>query len=237
MLISLAMGKNVTSAGETATLRFQYMKLTHIAHLLTLVLLAITAWLAYQATEESQKANAKMDRLTAQQTALTAPTMQSVTMESDPSLMNSRSTVASAPALPVVSAPAASSLPPPPAAPTPPEPTAASLAAAGAPARPVTLAAPAALTPLQKRVKDAMSLGKVKDVVPEHGFVTFHAPGDVGLKEGQQFDLRRNAAVVGRITISAIEPDAVVANLDPKSVPSGLSVQAGDEIISIIPTH
>jgi len=227
------------------------MKLTHIAHLLTLVLLAITAWLAYQATEESRKANAKMDRLTAQQTSLTAPLMQSVTMESDPSLLTPP-TVANlaAPAVPVVSAPGGSSLPTPPAA--PPEPTAASLAAAGAPAvsaaptmvmtpaapaAPVTLAAPAALTPLQRRVKDAMSLGKVKDVVPEHGFVTFQAPGDVGLKAGQQFDLRRNAAVVGRITISAIEPDAVVANLDPKSVPSGLSVQAGDEIISIIPTH
>ena len=225
------------------------MKLTHLAHLLTLVLLAITAWLAYQATEESRKANAKMDRLTAQQASLTAPTMQSVTMESDPSLLNTpkaaSTPVAPAP-VPVVSAPASSSLPPSPTAPVAaPEPTAAALAAAGAPpapvvaasTAPVTLAAPAALTPLQRRVKEAMSLGKVKDVVPEHGFVTFQAPGDVGLKVGQQFDLRRNAAVVGRITISAIEPDAVVANLDPKSVPSGLSVQAGDEIISIIPTH
>ena len=225
------------------------MKLTHFAHALTIALLLVTAYLAYESLEESKRASEKLNRLTAQYPGAGSPAP--VSEIPVPGLPPSSPEAA----LPVVAA--TPSLPPTP-LPTPApvvpsvstEPTAASLAAvAGSPGLPQPPAAteptalppsaapagqPAPLTPLQRRVADAPSLGKISEVVPEHGFVTFSAPADVGLKEGMKFDLRRQAAVVGRITIVAVEPGAVLANLDAKSVPAGLSVQQGDEVISVI---
>lgn len=220
------------------------MKLTHIAHGLTLILIVVTAWLAFQANEESKKANAKMDRLTAQATSMG-------TFRPDAVETNGGSMLPSAAVIPTATPPTASVSPgsassvpavPPPVMPaaTPEQPTAAALArevmppASSPVAAPVAAAVPGVLTPLQKRVKEAPSLGKVQDFVAEHGFVTFNVVEDSGLKPGMKFDLRRDAAVVGRITIEAVEGKEVIANLDPKSVPAGVAVQKGDDIISVV---
>ena len=224
-----------------------HMKLTHLAHGLTLILIAITAWLAFQANEESKKANAKMDRLTAQATSmgsfqpdlaassgsmLPAPVVTPAAQASQtPSSSVSLSSVPAAqPSAPVVPPPVMSQA-------GGNEPTAASLAKEALPSTTpaaVPAAAPGQLTPLQKRVKESPSLGEVQDFVAEHGFVTFKVVEDSGLKPGMKFDLRRDSAVVGRITIEAIEGTEVIANLDPKSVPAGVAVQKGDDIISVV---
>jgi len=213
------------------------MKLTHIAQGLTLLLVIVTVWLAWQANEESKKANAKMDRLTAQATSMGSFSQAAFEQGSllppvaapAPAAPEPESPPASAsfsPGIPVVN----------PAPPAVSEPTGAELARASLPAPAPTGLAPGELTPLQKRVKDAPSLGKVQDFVAEHGFVTFQVVADSGLKPGMQFDLRREASVVGRIKIDIIEGTDVIANLDPKSLPAGVTVQKGDEIISVIPT-
>ena len=107
---------------------------------------------------------------------------------------------------------------------------------AGTPAPAVAAApdAPLPLTPLQRRVKDSPSLGKVKEVVADQGFVTLDAGTKQGVQKGLKFDLRRDSAVVGRISISDVEETEAVADLDPKSVPAGVTVKAGDEVISVI---
>ena len=224
------------------------MKLTHIAQALTLALLAVTAWLAYQATEEARMANEKMDRLTGRVTAAAADAAIAASQSAGSMLPAPAPPPAPdqavPPSQPAPAAPPAATAATPSAPQTAPEPTAAALARAGnpqaaasAPAGSAPAPAAAQLTPLQKRVLDAPSLGKITDVVPQHGFVAFKVPEGSGLKTGMKFDLRRNSAVVGRITVAAIEPDAVVADLDPKSVPAGVSVQVGDEVISIIMTN
>lgn len=90
------------------------------------------------------------------------------------------------------------------------------------------------MTPLQRHVKESPALGKVVEAVPEQGFVVLDTTSKQNVKTGMLFDLRRDAAIVGRVTVSAVEDTGTVANLDPKSVPAGISVQTGDEVIAVI---
>jgi hypothetical protein len=90
------------------------------------------------------------------------------------------------------------------------------------------------MTPLQRHVKESPALGKVVEAVPDQGFVVLDTTSKQNVKAGMLFDLRRDAAIVGRVTVSAVEDTGTVANLDPKSLPAGISVQAGDEVIAVI---
>jgi hypothetical protein len=119
------------------------------------------------------------------------------------------------------------------AAPTTPEPAPASVTAVVAPLAPVApLPAPVIDTPQMRVIRDAPSIGAVTGVNGEHGFVTLDAGSAKGLAAGQIYQLRRQASVVGSIRISAVEPDEAAADLDPKSVPPGVAVLPGDQIIT-----
>ena len=209
------------------------MKLSHIAQVLTLALLIITSYLAWQARDESIKAGTKVDLRTRQFREIVA---QAAAQQASPNLVPGLVTPLSAPSgaspsLPLLpsASPAASVTVP---APTP----APAMTTAPAGSTPSVPAAPveAPLTPLQRRVKDAPSIGTVKEYVAEQGFVTLAAGKKNGIKEGMKFDLRRDASVVGRVTISIAEDSEAVADLDPKSVPAGVTVKTGDEIIAVV---
>ncbi len=227
------------------------MKLAHIAQGLTIALLIATAWLAWQAQQEAASANRKLEQRL-QQSGLRAQESASPSLIPGGSMpvqmaplppMPTAADLAPAPA-PVVAAPA--SLPPLP-KPLPEIATAPAPAkqqpapgTAGSPAPAVAASAtppppgPAPLTPLQRRVKDSPALGKVSEAVMDQGFVVLDTTAKQNVKPGMVFDLRRDSAVVGRVTVSSVEADATIANLDPKTVPAGLSVQAGDEVIAVI---
>lgn len=118
---------------------------------------------------------------------------------------------------------------------TPPAEKPAATASAGSPAPSVaTVPSTPLLTPLQRRIKDSPSIGRVKEAVADQGFVTLDVGKKAGLKEGLKFDLRRDAAVVGRVTITIAEDGEAVADVDPKTIPQGIKVQAGDELISVV---
>ena len=211
------------------------MKLATLAQVLTVALLIITSYLAWQARDESIKASTKVDLQVQQIREVLA---QAAAQQASPNLVPGLATPmsmpvatpASLPPLPSTAAPASSSVTMAAAAPSA---TVATAPAGSAPSAPVTPAAPA-LTPLQRRVKDAPSIGAVKEYVAEQGFVTLAAGKKNGIKEGMKFDLRRDAAVVGRVTISIAEDNEAVADLDPKSVPAGVTVKSGDEIIAVV---
>jgi len=209
------------------------MKLSHIAQVLTLALLIITSYLAWQARDESIKAGTKVDLRTRQFREIVA---QAAAQQASPNLVPGLVTPLSAPSgaspsLPLLpsASPAASVTVPAP-TPAPAMTTAPAGSAPSVPAAPVE----APLTPLQRRVKDAPSIGTVKEYVAEQGFVTLAAGKKNGIKEGMKFDLRRDASVVGRVTISIAEDSEAVADLDPKSVPAGVTVKTGDEIIAVV---
>lgn len=242
------------------------MKLSHFAQALTLVLIAVTAYLSWQAQQEASKASAKVDQFTQQQRAVA-----SAQAEASASLVPGLATPMSMPA----PAPSASSLPPLPAAPpaAAPAPVVASapvqaIAAAPVPSVPSAAPAPVAskpsspgltpatpvsrpagsapiavapapspmplITPLQRRVKDSPALGKVKEALMEQGFVALDVGSKNGLKAGLKLDLRRDSAIVGRVTVTSVEEGEAIADLDVKSIPPGVKVQPGDELISIV---
>ena len=94
---------------------------------------------------------------------------------------------------------------------------------------------PPPLTALQKQIIAMPTIAKVKQYEKDAGFVIISAGKSQRVAKGTQFDLRRENAVVGRITIGdTIEEDESVGDLDPRSVPAGVVVEAGDEVIQVV---
>ncbi len=203
------------------------MKMLYLSVTLMLALLGATAYLAMQARDEAVKANVKMDLFTQQQRAVAAQNAAEVQMP-PPEAPKPAPTITTSTAPKTASLPAGS---PPTAASNPLTASAGSPAVAEAPA-PAAIEAP--LTPAQRLVKSAPAIAKVKEFVADQGFVVLSAGSKQGLSEGVKFDLRRDASVVGRIKISSVDDMESVANLDFKSVPAGVTVQAGDEVIGMV---
>ena len=198
------------------------MRLTHIALGLTLVLLGVTGYLAWEGQQEARGARAQLDLIRQQQQAQAdAASMPVNTIMRPPQ----PGQVAVSPVLPRPPAP-------PPIGIVQPGPGPASLP----PTSPVlAIPAPAPLTALQKQIIAMPTIAKVKQYEKDAGFVVISAGKSQRISKGTQFDLRRENAVVGRITIGdTIEDEESVGDLDPATVPTGVVVQAGDEVIQVV---
>lgn len=87
---------------------------------------------------------------------------------------------------------------------------------------------------LQVKIKGLPSIAKVKSFNPDYGFVELDAGKNKNLETGMHFDIRRDAMIVGKVTIGdTIEDGSSIADVDPKSVPVGVVLQPGDEIIQM----
>ncbi len=200
------------------------MRLTHFAFALTFLLLCITGYLAWEGQEAKRGAMNEVALLKKKQEAreVASPNVSSM--------------------MPLPSAPAASITPPAPgaiAAPSPPSISAASSLPGGGLTVPASIRTAEAkgintntLTPLQKQVQDAKPIAKVKTVVKEQGFVIIDAGSKQGIQKGLAFDIRRGDAVLAKIRVSeTVEENESVADFDLASIPAGVSIEPGDEII------
>jgi hypothetical protein len=208
------------------------MRLTHFAFALTFLLLCITGYLAWEGQEAKRGAMNEVALLKKKQEAreMASPNVSSM--------------------MPLPSAPAASITPPAPgaiAAPSPPSiapPSPPSIAATsslpgGGLTVPTSIRTAEAkgintntLTPLQKQVQDAKPIAKVKTVVKEQGFVIIDAGSKQGIQKGLAFDIRRGDAVLAKVRVTeTVEENEAVADLDLASIPAGVSIEPGDEII------
>lgn len=208
------------------------MRLTHFAFALTFLLLCITGYLAWEGQEAKRGAMNEVELLKRKQEAreVASPNVSSM--------------------MPLPSAPAASITPPAPgaiAAPSPPSitaPSPPSIAATsslpgGGLTVPTSIRTAEAkgintntLTPLQKQVQDAKPVAKVKTVVKEQGFVIIDAGSKQGIQKGLAFDIRRGDAVLAKVRVTeTVEENESVADLDLASIPAGVSIEPGDEII------
>lgn len=203
------------------------MRLTHFALALTILLLCITGYLAWEGQEAARGAHEELAFVKKQQTAQAnaAPsTNQQVQLPTIPAAS--------------ISPPAPGSIAP--QAPAAELPTAgASTLPGGGMTIPKTIVEAEAkgintntLTPIQKQVQDAKPVGKIKAVVKEQGFVVLDVGSNQGLKKGQPFDIRRGNAVLAKVIVTdTIEPNEAVADLDLASIPAGVTLEPGDEII------
>lgn len=73
-------------------------------------------------------------------------------------------------------------------------------------------------------------------VNPEWGFVVIGAGSNSGFTPQTSLLVQRDGRMIGRVRPSAIEPTQTIAEVDFKSLPSGVRLQAGDRVILSKPT-
>lgn len=205
------------------------MRLTHFALALTILLLAITGYLAWEGQQEIKGLKKEMDferqQRQAEQTAnpdqesrVTLPTVASSNITPPPA----PGTVAVEPEAPAEIMAGAGTLPG--GGLTVPK------SVIDAEAQGITTNT---LTPLQKQILAAPAVAKVKMVVREQGFIIIDAGLGKGLVKGQKFEVRRANAILAKVTLTdAIEENEAVADLDFSSIPAGVSLEPGDELIA-----
>jgi hypothetical protein len=207
------------------------MRLIHFAYILTALLIGATSYLAWEGQQAARGAKEELAFIKKKQAteAYASPTGDSLVP------------------LPGIPAPATSITPPTPGtlavtspvnAPLLTTPATADLPGGGLTVPKTILAAEAkgintnTLTPLQKQVMAAKPIAKIKTVVKDQGFVILDAGSKQGLKKGQQLEVRRENGVLGKIRITdTIEENESVADLDLTSIPAGISIEPGDEVI------
>lgn len=121
----------------------------------------------------------------------------------------------------------------PPAAPAPGAPVASPDATVpGAAPAPV---APLPPTPRQRQVMAAPAIAKVSEVEVESGFVVITAGSGRNIDKGMGFAIRRGDAIVGRVKVSVVEDGNAVADIVRDSIPPGVTLQPGDDVIQDLP--
>lgn len=185
----------------------QIMRLSHFALALTIILLAITGYLAWEAQEEAKGARRELELVRKQQSARDAakPIAPTTVAELPPE-------------------------PPAPAAVAPP------LGSGLMPGTPVTAASPAPaaapLTALQKQLLGMPAMAKVVEVHNDQGFAVINAGKNKELTSGMKFDVRRGDGLVGRVIVSdTIDAAEAVVDIDSTVTLPGVHVEAGDELI------
>lgn len=237
------------------------MKLTHLALVLTVGLLGLTSWLAWQSHNDATGLRNQLElaRIQAQgqRGAQAAPSTEAPE--------EIAATEAPPPPPPAPTATAAV-LPPPPTAPAvdvaaketqmlaaqlrkgsaptaqpaPPQPT-----AAPAPARPAapslphvnmgTSNLPPPLSPRQRQVLAMPVIAHVKACDKANGFIVIDAGKNKKLEDGMMFSLRRDNAIIGRIKVGTSEEIEAIGDIVQRSVPPGVSIEVGDEVIQDLP--
>lgn len=213
------------------------MRLTHFAQALTLILLGITGYLAWEGQQAAKGAREELTFVKKQKGAEQAASPEPSSMIPLPS----------APAASITPPPAPGTIAPPPApvrSALPPEDQEIMAGAGTLPGGGLTVPRSVmeaeakgistnTLTPLQQQVLTAKPVAKVKTVVKEQGFVVLDGGAKAGLSKGQKFEIRRGSAVLAKVSVTdAVEENEAVADLDFASIPTGVSIEPGDELIA-----
>jgi hypothetical protein len=211
----------------------QTMRLTHFALALTVILLGITGYLAWEGQQEIKGLKRERDFERQQRVAEQAaspdessliPLPTSITPPPPPA----PGTIAPAPAPARVvvadEAPMAGASMLPGAGLTVPK------SVADAEAKGISTNT---LTPIQQHVAASLPVASVKLVVREQGFIIIDAGSNKGFVKGQKLEIRRANSVIGRVTLTdSIEAAEAVADLDLSSIPTGVTIEPGDQLIA-----
>ncbi len=90
------------------------------------------------------------------------------------------------------------------------------------------------LTDVQKKIRDAASIGEISNVQDELGFAVINAGKNKGIEPRMQFAIRRNVFIVGKVTVDSVADggDSSIVNIVQGSVQPGLKIKAGDTVIA-----
>jgi hypothetical protein len=210
------------------------MRLIHFAFAITLVLLGITGYLAWEGQQEARGAKKELEFIRDQQASMGVG-------------------VPSAPVRSTATEPVAPPVPPVEEAPPEPEPVVAaeemagnslvgvsptkkdgSVAVPGGRKTPASISEMPLLTAQQRQVAKSAVVARVTDVKLKEGFVVVDAGSDKGLAPGQMFDVRRANGLVGRVKISGTVAEAeAIADVIPGATPPGVKIESGDELVKM----
>ncbi|MGK0184802.1 MAG: hypothetical protein ACI9R3_000576 [Verrucomicrobiales bacterium] len=88
------------------------------------------------------------------------------------------------------------------------------------------------LTPLQKQVRDAPAIGRIKTVQADEGFVVLDSGLDQNLQSGMNLAVRRQYYIVAKLIVGeTIDTSESVANIAPNTIPTGITLREGDAVI------
>lgn len=198
--------------------------------ILTIALVGVMAWLVIDSRSQARGAKNQLDLLRRHQdatvTAVQADEKELAALESQ-LLAEQASRKAAA-------LPAPGSL-----APTSPIPSVPASTIGSSPAVTAALqaaaAAPMPLTPRQRQIAASPSLAEVKHYEKDYGFVAITAGTARKIEVGMGFAIRRGNAIIGRVKVTEVEDGSAVASVDSRSVPPGVIIEVGDEVIQDLP--
>ncbi len=88
------------------------------------------------------------------------------------------------------------------------------------------------LNDLQKKIKNLPAIGNVKTFNQQHSFAVIDAGKKANLAPGMKFQVRRGAMLIGKATIgSTIEDAEAIADIDPATIPVGVEIKPGDQLV------
>jgi len=86
------------------------------------------------------------------------------------------------------------------------------------------------------KVSDLPTIGKVADYQRDYGFVVMRSAPSRKIEKGQRFAIRRGKALLAKIGVTEVEEDgSAVANVDAKSMPIGVTIEVGDDVVEDLP--
>ena len=191
--------------------------------ILTCGLLGVMGWLVLDSRSEARGARNQLDFMRKQQLGAGQPTDSQIA-EIESRLLNEqlhRKTVPPVPVVPVAATP----------------PLVPATEAAAAPALPAAAAVPEPppLTARQRQIMAAPVLAEVKHYERDYGFVEITAGSGKSIEKGMAFAIRRGPAIIGRVKVTEVDQASAVADVNPRSLPPGIIIEVGDEVIQDLP--
>jgi len=84
-------------------------------------------------------------------------------------------------------------------------------------------------------IRGNASRGRITAVNHDWGFVTVEVPGNMKISTSSKLMVMRGGSYIGNLKINSIEGRRVVADVDYRSMKSGMVVQPGDHVIRVKP--
>lgn len=217
------------------------MRLTEIALAITLVLLAITAYLAYEGhrdrftSDEDPRARPGHGGAGSVEQRLAAIEQQVTAMRQDQGRLGEPVRVT-----PPVGGetPQAGATPAPATGSDPVDDALAAMIESGAIPRPPAIVeqqpAEPQLTELERQVLRAPVFARVDYYDADYNVLQISAGSDRGVREGVEFSIRRGQYLLGTMRVMDVEEAAAAGEMILSTMPDGLVVEPGDEVIQKI---
>jgi hypothetical protein len=211
-----------------------------VAIILVCTLLGVMGWLLFESNSKARGLSNKLEMLTRERNGTASPAPgaaeQDLIAGKEQELLNQMSRTQGE----------AGTIPPPvgrPAMPPTPYPAPGSSRAGSIPGavslppgmNPADLSPPPPTTPRQRMIAAAPVLAKVTEYQKEFGFVVINAGSKRKLEKDMTFAIRRGSAIIGRIKVTEVNDEGSVADLPVDTVPAGVIIEVGDEVIQDMP--